>query len=350
MKMAFNHRLAGPLLAVVLASAGLTGCGKAGGDPDDHPAAPAAEKEDAPAVPNTVTLDAEALQKAGLVTASPVATNWQAELTAYGTVLDSAPLQAELMNFGQAAMSFDRAHVELERAKVLKAQHNLSERAFLDAENTYKQNFLAVMTARFVIQTNWGGRIADLTGNIVTKPGSERKANPQLEGLTGQSYLVRVDLPAGERQPPFGESVRLVSLASQTPAVTGHVYDQLPTMDPQTQQQSLLCVADRTTDRTHSLIPGEAVTAHLQTDTTGPVSGVVVPASAVVRYEGAGWVYVQSATNRFTRILLPLDRPTADGWFVTEGLSATNRIIVTGVQTVLSAELSGGGFTTGERD
>jgi hypothetical protein len=31
-------------------------------------------------------------------------------------------------------------------------------------------------------------------------------------------------------------------------------------------------------------------------------------------------------------------------------LSATNRIVTGGAQTVLSAELSGGAFTTGERD
>jgi hypothetical protein len=47
----------------------------------------------------------------------------------------------------------------------------------------------------------------------------------------------------------------------------------------------------------------------------------------------------------------PLDRLTDNGWFVGgENLSATNRVVVTGAQTVLSAELSGGGFNTGQRD
>jgi hypothetical protein len=50
------------------------------------------------------------------------------------------------------------------------------------------------------------------------------------------------------------------------------------------------------------------------------------------------------------RVEIPLDRLTDSGWFVSEYLSATNRIVVTGAQTVLSAELSGGGFNTGERD
>jgi len=76
----------------------------------------------------------------------------------------------------------------------------------------------------------------------------------------------------------------------------------------------------------------------------------VVPASAILRHEGAGWVYVQTDTNQFVRAAIPLDRLMAGGWFVSESLSATNRIIVSGAQSVLSAELSGGGFSTGQRD
>ena len=80
------------------------------------------------------------------------------------------------------------------------------------------------------------------------------------------------------------------------------------------------------------------------------VSGVTVPASAVLRHEGAGWVYVQTETNQFVRTEVALDRSLNGGWFVSESLSATNRIVVVGAQSVLSAELSGGGFSTGQRD
>ena len=81
-----------------------------------------------------------------------------------------------------------------------------------------------------------------------------------------------------------------------------------------------------------------------------PVSGVTVPVGAVLRHQGAGWVYVQTAANQFRRVKIPLDRLTDTGWFVSENLSVTNRIVVGGAQTVLSAELSAGGFSTGQRD
>ncbi len=46
---------------------------------------------------------------------------------------------------------------------------------------------------------------------------------------------------------------------------------------------------------------------------------------------------------------MPLDR-AVDGGFFSARLSVTNRVVVTGAQTLLSAELSGGGFNSGQRD
>jgi hypothetical protein len=108
---------------------------------------------------------------------------------------------------------------------------------------------------------------------------------------------------------------------------------------------------DQTTLATHAsqLTPGEAVTAYLKIAGT-PVSGVIVPASAVLRYQGADWVYVQTTTNRFTREFITLDQPVQGGWLVSAGLAATDHLVITGAQSVLSAELSSGGFSTGQRD
>jgi len=77
---------------------------------------------------------------------------------------------------------------------------------------------------------------------------------------------------------------------------------------------------------------------------------VIVPPDAVLRYEGKGWIYVQTADNQFLRTEIPLDRLTDNGWFVSGDLTATNRVVISGAQTVLSAEMSGGEFNTGTRD
>jgi hypothetical protein len=140
--------------------------------------------------------------------------------------------------------------------------------------------------------------------------------------------------------------VRVVSLAEKVVPVTAVCFDKLPAIDPQTQQQGFLIVADQSP--TNRLTLGEAVTAFIKV-ADNPIGGVIVSASAVVRHEGRGWVYLQTAATEFTRRELPMDR-AADGGFFSDKLSATNRVVVVGAQTILSTELSNGGFNTGERD
>ena len=69
------------------------------------------------------------------------------------------------------------------------------------------------------------------------------------------------------------------------------------------------------------------------------LQGVMVPRSAVVRHEQRTWVYVQTDNATFARKQIVLKHPTDDGWFITEGLSPSGRIAVSGVQALLSEEL-----------
>ena len=71
-----------------------------------------------------------------------------------------------------------------------------------------------------------------------------------------------------------------------------------------------------------------------------PLAGVIIPRGAVIRTEGAGWVYVlNSGAESLTRIPVALDHPTEAGWFVTENVTANDHVVVTGAQTLLSEEL-----------
>jgi multidrug efflux pump subunit AcrA (membrane-fusion protein) len=80
------------------------------------------------------------------------------------------------------------------------------------------------------------------------------------------------------------------------------------------------------------------------------LDGVVVPRSAVVRHEGKGWVYLQTGEDAFVRREIELDRPTEAGWFVPTGITAKDRVVVTGAQTIFSVELNGSGYLSGARD
>jgi hypothetical protein len=69
-----------------------------------------------------------------------------------------------------------------------------------------------------------------------------------------------------------------------------------------------------------------------------PESGVLVPASAVVVSAGKFWCYVEEKPGTFVRTELDPTRPAADGYFVTEGIAAGDKIVTAGAGQLLARE------------
>jgi hypothetical protein len=80
------------------------------------------------------------------------------------------------------------------------------------------------------------------------------------------------------------------------------------------------------------------------------MKGLIVPTPAVVWSEGKAWVYQQTATDRFARRAVPTDIPVKRGFFVTEGFSPGDKLVVQGAQALLSEELLLHGQGGGEPD
>jgi hypothetical protein len=57
-----------------------------------------------------------------------------------------------------------------------------------------------------------------------------------------------------------------------------------------------------------------------------------------VRFQGAGFAYVQIAADAFVRKPVPLDRPTNGGFFVTQDFQPGDPLVVIGAQSLLSEE------------
>lgn len=321
------------ILMVTLAAvsaAVLTGCSKSAGDADDKPAV-APEKAGAETKPG-VTLDAETQERIGLKVETPAPAQWQPGIHATGHVANPLTFMAALTDYETARTTAITSEAELERTEKLAAQDNASSRALEAAQATAARDRLALEAARAKFTADWGAHLA---------------AQTNLAGFAEQLQtdslsLVKLMLPAGTFPNPLPETATIYILANETNAVAADFADDL-FIDPSSQVQTLLFSVKQ------KLPPDVSVTAHLNLPGE-PVSGLVVPTSAILRYEGKGWVYVQTGTNQFVRAEVALDRLMEGGWFISENISATNRIVVVGAQTVLSAELSSGGFSTGERD
>jgi len=284
-----------------------------------------------------ITLDAATQKIMGLETTSLVATQMNAQVKAFGRALDPAPLAELVVELSKTELEFDNSHAELERMKVLKEQNNASEKAFQTAENTYRQNQVAVSAVLSRIKSTWGQKLMEMTGPIVVPVGTTRKWDGALEQLMdGQTGLVRVDLsPGGHVEEQLG-SARLIPLDEGAPPIEARFFDNARTVDPQTQGRGLLFLVENA-----KLAPGAAVTAFMDMPGAG-ADGAIVPRSAVVRANGATWVYLQKSDDSFERTEVTLTAPVANGWFA-KGLSADAKVVMVGAQQLLSEELKGQG-------
>lgn len=247
-----------------------------------------------------VTIDTETQTRIGLKIESPVAMQWQPVIHAVGRVVDP--------------LAFTAAAAEYETARAAATA-------------------LAQKSARAKFTADWGVQLAAQTN--LTAFGEKLQ--------TDDIALFKLSLPVGTFPNPLPTTATIFILNNDSKKIVAAEFAGDLGIDPTTQVETFLFSAQQ------KLPPSISVTAELKTDGE-PASGVVVPETAVLRHDGKGWVYVQAETNQFARVEIPLTALTENGWFVPENLSVTNRIVTIGAQTVLSAELSGGGFNTGARD
>lgn len=271
-----------------------------------------------------IALSDEARGKIGIQGTNPSPMQMSPELKGYGRVLDPAPLAALLLELASAQAAYGASSNELARLNTLAGQGNASTRVLQTAEAAAARDQLAIQSAKDRLALSWGKAVADL---------------PDLPALVQslvalEAALVRIDLPVGETlKQPAG--ARLASPSGE--AAEAEFLGPAPGVEPQMQGRGFLFQVRPNPAR---LSPGQAVVGHLKLPGE-PLGGVVIPRDAVVRTEGAGWVYVsdRASGESFTRTEIALDHPTDAGWFVTKGVTASDRVVVAGAQQLLAIEL-----------
>jgi len=278
---------------------------------------------------NTViALSPETQKNMGIQVTNPARMQITPEVKGYGRVLDPAPLAALITDLASAQAAHVASSNEFARLKTLEGQGNASARALQAAEAAALRDALAVQAAKDRLALTWGRAVAD-----------EKAASGFIQSLTSlETVLVRIDLPIGQDlKLPSGARI----LGSSGEAAEAEFLGLAPMVDPQMQGRGFLL---RIKPNASRLSPGEAVVGYLKVP-GAPVDGVVIPREAVVRTEGAGWVYVldNAGGNSFVRTEVALGHPTEAGWFVTQGVATSDRLVVNGAQELLSIELKGAG-------
>ncbi len=283
-----------------------------------------------------ITLDQQTQRREGIRVAPVTQASMRAELRGSAVLLAVSDLATLRNNYVAARTKLQRDQVDLgvsrsqyERTKTLYEQNqNMSLKAMQDAEAAYRNNQAQVSAdeqeAKLQLDTvrqRWGGVVAGwISSNTPTLDSA----------LEQREFLAQVIFPPGEvAKPPA-----ILSLTTQGDRlVPGRFISPLPQVNQQIQGISFLYLLP---DRT-----GLAVGMNLVVlvPVGQRLDGTVVPASAIVWWQGKAWAYVESLANTFTRHEVPTDNPVSGGYFVPGSrFPPATKLVTAGAQTLLSEE------------
>ena len=271
-----------------------------------------------------VKMDEETQKRIALKIAALAPIQLEPEVKGYGRVLDPAPLSSLAAEVVSARAAAQVSQKELERLKVLSAQNNASERSTQAAEAAAVRDRALADSARQRLLVAWGSAIADRSALV-----------DLVQSLaTDDNALVRIDTLAGQflKAQPLG--ARLFTLSDENNAVEADFIGPAPAVDAQTQGQGFLFLVK---SRQPGLVAGAAVLGYLKIPGKAQ-NGVVIPRTAVTRFNGKPWIYLQTGEDTFLRREISLERPLAEGWFAAQDMKPGDRVVVGGAQLLLSEE------------
>lgn len=323
------------LMAAVLAALMLGGCQKtttaaAGSAPASATADARADKPDAPptAPGEGVTLTAEQIQKIGLTTAPVEKVEYTDEVAGYGSVIAHETIATAAAELATADATARQSRSALARSKRLA---NTPGALSTDVEETNLRQS-AVDEAALTLARQ---RLSATFGQ--SPPWKDDSNDPLLRQLAnGSRKLVRVTFPLGELPGPTPKLLR----AAHINAPQGETGWDMAQVWP--------APADAN-------VPGRSFFAVLKSGDAGegerllvfaPVgaveSGALIPAAAAVISDSKYWCYLEKKPGTFERVEIGVDKPLHGGYFVTQGVTAADHIVIRGAGLLLAQESNSG--------
>ncbi|AGK46815.1 hypothetical protein BTI_1904 [Burkholderia thailandensis MSMB121] len=294
-----------------------------------------------------VVLGADA-QRASHIEAAPLAFATEPSAsTAWATVVDLQPLFDLRNRLSAARADLDtltaqagNSHAQYERSRVLfEDDRNVSQKSLQDARAVMQADQAKLKSAAAAV----GGLEATLRQQF-----GEALANASMAGasdlfprlLAGRMVVLRVTLPA-----EFGDTApaRILVDAANGQPISARRLSASPLADPSVQGTPWFYAADRALPvgtRTSVNVPSPGSAAR----------SLVIPGKAVIWYGGQTWAYVQTAPDRFTRRYVAAGNESDQGFVVTSGFHAGDRVVTQGAQLLLSEELKPQGIATACKD
>ena len=285
-----------------------------------------------------IRLTAAEEKETGVRLQTLAAGEYRRELAAVGRVIDLQPLLAlrNAYNAAQADLALARAALASSAPAVtrLRTLHredaNVSTRQLQAAQAEAAADQAKVTAADRRLQDirdeglqRWG---ATLTQWALSNDPTDLASL-----VSHRDCIVMVSLYPDQALPPETRSIFVGPTGERRLARQATFVSAAPQTDTVTQGETFFFKADadqlRTGMRMQAWIPQGA-----------PLKGVEVPGDAVIWYGGRLWVYVQKDDGLYVRRALETHHETHEGWFVTAGVRAGDRVVVSGAQMLFSEE------------
>jgi hypothetical protein len=259
----------------------------------------------------------------GVATQRLTAVQRSAEVDAFAKVLDPAPLAQMDSDLATAEAAAAASRPQADRSKALNAaDRSVAAKDVEAAVSQARQDALKVQLLRRQLGLTWGPGIARM---------SDAARGRLVRALAdGSAALVHVDTHNNEGQ----AGARFVNVDVGDDSVRGVVIGPARAAEPRLQSSGL--IVEVTGPSAMLLSVGLTQSAHIESKS--PQAGVVIPRAAVIRYRGLDWVYVRTAPDAFERRLVEAPAPGPDGFFVSQGLSAGDEVVVQGAEALFAAE------------
>jgi multidrug efflux pump subunit AcrA (membrane-fusion protein) len=266
----------------------------------------------------------------GLQVTTLVQTQQAQELRGAGRVLDPSALAVPFYDRESARAALEVTEKEYQRVeKLQRGSANASQRELEAAHAALERDRSAFDSAQ--------ARLASVFGPELVARRDELAALVHALALR-EIAVARIDLPVGESpaEPPTGARVSALGDEATAPK-EARILGPAPDADPLTQGRGFLVRIEGM-----PWPPGTAVVGFLAL-AGPPTSGVLVPRSALVRYEGRTFIYLAHPedSNTIERRPVEVAQLTSDGAFIPTGLAAGDQVVVVGAQQLLSTEIAG---------
>lgn len=282
-----------------------------------------------------LSFDEPAQRANGIAVSRLVADTRSPEEQATGVVLQLQPLLDIKASYDTAVMNITKARAvarasDAEYKRLMQLNQsgpNISQKAVETAraasegdEAVLKNAEQSVIVLDGSTKLHWGTVVA----------GWLKQSSPQLEALLEQhAYLLQVTAVSGA---PLTAPVQAIVELPGGAHASAHLISTLPQLDPRLQAPGFLY----STSAHSGLIPGINLSVFLP---SGPLrTGVIVPYSAVVWWEGKAWCFIETSPGKFAREQVSTATPEPSGWFVSERIAPGTQIVTSGAQTLLSEE------------